>query len=97
MTTVYVTPDHDTTMVNSETEDTYNGWANYETWNVALWIGNDEGLYNWAKDYARHGYGYRQLAESLAENSVSPLTPDGVHWLDSGLDIERLDEMMAEL
>jgi hypothetical protein len=25
---------------------TYNGWKNYETWNVALWIDNDQGTYN---------------------------------------------------
>jgi hypothetical protein len=25
------------------TDKTYNGWTNYETWNVALWMDNDEG------------------------------------------------------
>lgn len=24
-------------------EKRYNGWKNYETWNVALWISNDQG------------------------------------------------------
>ena len=24
----------------------YQGYANYQTWNVALWIANDEGAYN---------------------------------------------------
>lgn len=24
-------------------EKGYNGWTNYETWNYALWIGNDQG------------------------------------------------------
>lgn len=23
----------------------YNGWSNYETWNVKLWIDNEEGSY----------------------------------------------------
>lgn len=35
------------------TEDTYNGWKNYPTWVVNLWLSNDEGLYNEALDLTR--------------------------------------------
>jgi hypothetical protein len=30
----------------------YNGWTNYETWAVALWIDNDESYQNRARDWA---------------------------------------------
>src|SRR3990170_4163504 len=31
----------------------YNGWTNYETWAVALWIDNDEGTHNERRDMAQ--------------------------------------------
>lgn len=76
---------------------TYNGWKNRATWNVALWINNDYGLYNAAVDYmrraARPSYrGFVEYAELGRE-----LTPDGIHWLDSGLDYGALDRMLYDL
>lgn len=38
----------------NETKDTtYNGWTNYETWCVNLWMSNDEGTYEFWHDTAR--------------------------------------------
>ena len=34
-------------------DTTYNGWKNYPTWAVNLWLSNDEGLYETALDIAR--------------------------------------------
>jgi len=36
----------------------YNGWTNYETWNVKLWIDNDEGSYNYWQGQARKAINY---------------------------------------
>lgn len=76
------------------TDTTYNGHKNYETWNVALWIQNDEGLYTFAREYGHSGYA--RFAETLREMGMTE-TPDHVAYNDSGLDIEALDEMIREL
>ena len=72
----------------------YNGWKNYETWNVALWLGNDEGLYHFAREFKHKGY--RALALALGELFESGQTRDGVQWLDSSLDYDELDRMLLE-
>ena len=33
-------------------DKTYNGWTNYETWLVNLWMSNDEGSYNYWNERA---------------------------------------------
>ena len=79
-----------TSMV-SETE-TYNGWANWATWNVALWLQNDENLYKVARQYDR----YDALIPRL-ESQFGQMTPDGARWMDPMIDTDELDEMLADL
>ena len=74
------------------TTATYNGWANYETWNVALWIQNDEGLYNVAKQCRN----YQELVDLLYDCG-SKETRDGVKWDDVKIDGLAVNEMMQDL
>jgi hypothetical protein len=71
---------------------TYNGYANYETWNVALWLQNDEYLYKIAQKYDR----YDALIPRL-EMAMGQMTPDGVRWMDGLIDTDELDEVLADL
>ena len=33
-------------------DDKYNGWTNYETWAVALWMDNEQGSYTYWREQA---------------------------------------------
>lgn len=41
----------------SESENRYNGYANYETWCVNLWLSNEEGTYSHCRELAREVVG----------------------------------------
>jgi hypothetical protein len=90
---------------------TYEGWANYQTWNVSLWINNDESLYQEAVRYCSRireasrvhdlpfdddGM-YVDFMGNYLPSHWGDVTPDGVSWSDPTLDHDALDEMLAEL
>jgi hypothetical protein len=81
------------------TDTKYNGWKNYETWNVALWIGNDEGLYHLARECAERNKRtpYRDFVDALSDSKVATKTPDGVAWLSRKVSKADINNMMREL
>ena len=80
------------TMTSSGIDTTYNGWANYETWNVALYIQNDYGFYMLAKEIAEQGGTYGEFVSMIGYDK----TPDGVSWTDVKIDGIEINEMFQE-
>ena len=74
------------------TSTTFNGWTNYETWNVALYIQNDFGLYTLAQECECYG----QFVDILTECGTL-ITDDGVSYTHPTLDTAELDELISEI
>ena len=72
-------------------KEKYNGWSDWTTWNVALWIRNDYGFYSIAKDckdYMDFLYEMQAMIGSFA-------TPDGADWGEAN--IEEMNEVIEEI
>ncbi len=55
----------------------YQGWSNYPTWNVALWINNDQGLYEMVKEevsYLREEFEDEEGREGTYKDAVVTLS-----------------------
>lgn len=84
--------------------NTYNGYANYETWNVALWIGNDEFLHNTAiacVEYCDDNETpYDRFVRCMMKGQIGRFlgaTGDDIAWDDDNVDRDKVNEMMVEL
>ena len=62
---------------------TYNGWKNRQTWNINLWLMNDEGTYRACVEKAtrckttRLGRVSARSAEAFCREIFGESTPDG--------------------
>ena len=74
-----------------DTPEKYNGWNDWTTWNVALWIRNDQTYYGIAKeckDYMDFLFEMQSMIGSFA-------TPDGADWGEAN--IEEMNEVIEEI
>ena len=51
-------------------DQTYNGWKNYPTWAVNLWLSNDEGLYDEMTSQVEQIVGYTSAREPLTREET---------------------------
>jgi len=75
----------------------YNGYANRETWNVSLWLFNDETLYASLLDYISDTDEPVSYDGFVRWNCMEHrMTWDRVSFSDPVLDRERLTEILVE-
>jgi hypothetical protein len=68
-------------------DTSYNGWSSYETWNVALWINNSEGLYHLAMEAGD----YETLVYRLYDEYGVKETQDGVKFADPKVNVIQIN------
>jgi len=71
----------------------YNGWTNWETWNVAMWIGNDEML---SRIMTLSAKGDWEMFKALAMQFGITKTPDGVEFESPEVNQDELRNAHAE-
>lgn len=72
---------------NNAKDDRYNGWTNYATWAVALWIDNDEG----SQTYWR-----QEAAREMQEAPNGQMVRDGVWTADEAARFNLAEQLKSE-
>lgn len=65
-------------------DNTYNGYSNYETWNVCLWINNTESLYRIAQNCGC----YQEFLDFIGDDAQ---TGDGVVYSNSKINTVQVN------
>lgn len=79
-------------------EQNYLGWKNRQTWNVALWINNDEQLYRMAVEFMKNYKGHKPYGSFVRYAGLeNERTPDNISYSGTKLSHKELNAMMREL
>lgn len=83
-------------VVKGSEDESVEGWSNYETWNVALMINNNQELYNGLLEYiaSNEEMNYKDLVNYLGLQNKKTL--DDISYLDPKLNIEELNNWLEQ-
>jgi len=73
-------------------EEGYNGWKNYETWDVVLWIDNDQGLQEEVLDLGREVAEDAPFADNIKE-IIEAMAPE----LEASMFSDLLNSALSEV
>ncbi len=81
--------------------DNYNGWKNRQTWNVSLWINNEESLYRsavaYVKERVKAGKKFTYAGFISYMGMQNDRTPDNIAYISTRISHRELNAMMKEL
>lgn len=82
-------------------EQTYNGYPNRQTWNIMLWMDNDEGCYRAYREavdrYRAKGKRFGGVAaQRVCLDCLGDKTPDGVKVSGTKVRWAKIAEAMRE-
>lgn len=72
-----------------------NGWKNWETWNAALWIGNDESLYRQVIGLLNSKVTTWSAVSLCLIAQFGEKTEDGAFWADA--DEAEMNNFLSDL
>ena len=72
-------------------KETYNGWADWTTWNCALWINNTPSIYNVASECED----YTEFLWEMQAMCGFYSTPDGADYGEANY--EEMNELIKEI
>ena len=74
-----------------DTPKKYNGWTDWTTWNCALWINNEQSIYNVASECED----YTEFLWEMQAMCGFYSTPDGADYGEANLD--EMNELIKEI
>ena len=74
----------------AEEQRKYNGWTNWETWQILLWIDNEEYSYKEMRQFVRRNRHSQSLTKLIAA-FVLELYPNGTPDMDSAAEFDAVN------